>query len=35
MALQQAAAGERDIGGKITELREFLAGDLAESHPLH
>jgi len=35
MALQQAAAGERDIGGKITELREYLAGDLAESHPLH
>ena len=35
LALQQATAGERDIGGKITELREFLSGDLAETHPLH
>ena len=35
MALQQAAAGERDIGDKITELRNFLGGDLPESHPLH
>ena len=35
LALQQATAGERDIGGKITELREFLSGDLAETHPFH
>jgi len=35
MALQQSVAGERDIRGKITKLCEYLAGDLAESHPLH
>ena len=35
MALQQVAAGDRDIGGKIAELREFLSGDLSESHPLY
>ena len=35
MALQQAVAGERDIGGKILELREFLQGDLPVNHPLH
>ena len=35
MALQQVSAGERDIGGKIAELREFLSGDLSESHPLY
>jgi alkanesulfonate monooxygenase SsuD/methylene tetrahydromethanopterin reductase-like flavin-dependent oxidoreductase (luciferase family) len=35
MALQEAVAGERSIGDKITELRNFLAGDLSEDHPLH
>ena len=35
MALQQAVAGERDIGGKILELREFLQGELPENHPLY
>ncbi len=35
MALQQEAAGERSIGEKITELRNYLAGELPESHPLH
>jgi len=35
MALQQVAAGERDIGDKITELRNFLGDDMPESHPLH
>ena len=35
MALQQAAAGDRSIGDKITELRNFLRGELEESHPLH
>ena len=35
MALQEAVAGERSIGDKMTELRNFLAGDLSEDHPLH
>jgi luciferase family oxidoreductase group 1 len=35
MALQQEAAGERSIGDKITELRNFLGGELPEDHPLH
>ncbi len=35
MALQQAVAGERSISDKISELREFLQGDLPESHALH
>ena len=34
MALQQAAAGERSIGEKIIELRNFLGGELPEAHPL-
>ena len=34
MALQQAEAGDRSIGDKITELRNFLGGELPESHPL-
>ena len=34
MALQQAVAGERSIGDKITELRNFLGGELPEGHPL-
>jgi len=33
-ALQQAEAGERSIGDKITELRNFLGGELPEDHPL-
>jgi len=35
MALQEAVAGERSIGDKMTELRNFLAGDLSKDHPLH
>ena len=35
LALQQEAAGERSIGEKITELRNFLGGDLPKAHPLH
>lgn len=35
MALQQAVAGERSIGEKISALREFLQGELPESHALH
>ena len=35
MALQEAVAGERSIGDKMTALRNFLAGDLSEDHPLH
>ena len=35
MALQQEAAGERSIGDKITELQNFLGGDLPKAHPLH
>ena len=35
MALQQTVAGERSIGDKITELRDYLRGELPEAHPLH
>ena len=35
LALQQEQAGERSIGNKITELQNFLRGELPKAHPLH